>query len=148
MNSSLVFGVTVFVGAVAGTVVAGTLSAFYKIRLTPAHHHAKIAVSVAPMSAALNGSRSGETAFPDTATNTGQIGRVLQGPSAAGADQAVEIADFRSELLTDRERAILEARARASGRDHYRLSDFLTARERESLRHRQNLPADDGEVGS
>jgi hypothetical protein len=52
--------------------------------------------------------------------------------------------DYR-ELLTDEEVDILRARARASGRDDYELTDFLTNQEKENLRRRDALR--DSEIG-
>lgn len=46
--------------------------------------------------------------------------------------------DYR-DLLTDEEVDILQARARASGQSSYRLTDFLTAREKENLRRRDEV---------
>ncbi len=46
--------------------------------------------------------------------------------------------DYR-DLLTPEEVDILQARARAAGRDDERLTDFLTAQERENLRRRDRL---------
>ena len=57
--------------------------------------------------------------------------------------------DYR-ELLTDEEVDILQARARASNRDDYALTDFLTEREKENLRRRDAARRDerrDREIG-
>ena len=142
MNSSSVFGLTVAVGALAGVVFAGALAGCQTDRPNTARE-AAIGAAAGAVIGGVIGNQSGE------AGNGAAIGAAVGGVAGAahgsGRDREVRerendrnSSDFYRELLTDNEVATLEARARHSGRENYRLTDFLTEQEKENLRRRHD----------